>query len=132
MALIIEGLYSGDWLKGEVEVPSRYSRDQVTLDNSGGGSALTLVSGAVLGKVTLSGNFVQLAPGASDGSQNVAGILLYNTTVAAASTAAVAIISREATVADTQITWPAGITTNQKNAAVAQLAALGIIVRRTA
>jgi hypothetical protein len=132
MATLTESLYAGDWLKGEIEVPSRYSRDNVTLDNSGGGSALTLITGTVLGKITASGNYVQHAPAAADGSQNAAGILLYTITVAAGATATVAIISRSATVASTQITWAGGITGTQKTNGIAALKALGILVRITA
>jgi hypothetical protein len=39
---------------------------------------------------------------------------------------------RNAIVSDNGITWPAGATTDQKNAAIAQLKALGILVRQGA
>jgi hypothetical protein len=120
-----------DWLKGETEIPQLFSRDQITLANAGG-SAVTLLSGTILGKLTTSGNFVQVAPAASDGSQTAAGLLLLDTVVPASGTAAAVAITRDAVVADTGIIYPAGATTNQKTAAVQQLAALGVITRRSA
>jgi hypothetical protein len=39
---------------------------------------------------------------------------------------------RNAIVSDNGITWPTGATTDQKNAAIAQLRSLGILVRQGA
>lgn len=120
----------GDWLKGETESPDLYSRDQITLNNAGG-TPITLLSGTVLGKVTATGQFVQLAPAAADGSENAAAILLLDTMIPANSTIAAAAVTRDAYVADTQLIYPAGITVAQQAAAVQALAAQGIIARRT-
>lgn len=133
MATVIfsEGEYTGDWLKGEIEIPQHFSRDQVTLNN-GTGTAVTLTTGTVLGKITASGLFVQLAPGATDGSQNVAGILGPTSVIPATGTTTAWAITRSATVSDTNIIYPAGITAPQTATAIQQLGALGVIVRRTA
>jgi hypothetical protein len=120
----------GDWLKGETETPQFFSRDQITLSNPSG-SDIKLLSGTVLGKITASGLFVQHAPGASDGSQNAAAVLLLDTVVPAGGTIAAAAITRDAYISDTQVIFAGGITTPQQAAAVAALAANGVITRRT-
>lgn len=86
------------------------------------------VLGTVLGQVTASGKYKILAPGASDGTEAAAAILGQG---ADASTAdkIVSIIERGAVLDAANLTWPAGITNNQKTAAIAQLKALGLIVR---
>ena len=59
--------YLGDWLKYEDE--SLYSRDEVVVV-----SGQNLATGTVVGIITASGKVTQLAPAASDGSQNAAGV----------------------------------------------------------
>jgi hypothetical protein len=66
---------------------------------------------------------------ASDGSQNAAGVLLY-TTDATAGAVKTTMIARGAVLSSFGLTWPAGITEAQMDAAVAQLAAKGIEVRQ--
>jgi len=74
---------------------------------------------------------VALNLGASDGSQNAAGILLF-TTDATAGAVKTTMIAREAVLSSYGLTWPAGITQAQQDAAVAQLGAKGIQVRQGA
>jgi hypothetical protein len=74
---------------------------------------------------------VPLNLGASDGSQNAAGILLF-TTDATAGAVKTTMIAREAVLSSYGLTWPAGITQAQQDAAVAQLGAKGIQVRQGA
>lgn len=89
------------------------------------------VVGTNLSAMTVMGNngtnYVILAPAASDGSENVAGILLSAVNSATAVDAVVA--KREFEVAADALVWPAGITGPQKTTALAQLAALNIRVR---
>jgi len=69
---------------------------------------------------------------ATDGSDVACGILTEDTTAPdGADRSAVAVV-RNAIVSDNGITWPAGATTDQKNAAIAQLKALGILGRQGA
>jgi hypothetical protein len=68
---------------------------------------------------------------ASDGTQNAAGVLLYSTD-ATSGAVKTTMIAREAVVSSFGLTWPAGITQAQQDAAVAQLAAKGIQVRQSA
>jgi hypothetical protein len=131
MSLDTQSTVIGDWLKGEIEIPQLYSRDAITLLAGSG----DLVTGTVLGKITASGKYVPLDPDVSpsDGSEVAAGILLLDRDVDASSddTGAVAIV-RNATVADSGLTWPTGISAGNKTTAIAQLAALGIIEREEA
>jgi hypothetical protein len=77
---------------------------------------------------TVAAKYVQLAPTAADGSEVAAGILWDYTDASAADAPATA-ITRMAEVKAASLTWPAGITVEQKEAATAQFAALGIILR---
>ncbi|MDX2223601.1 MAG: head decoration protein [Rhodospirillaceae bacterium] len=63
-----------------------------------------------------------------DGSEKAYGVLWDAIDASAADVAGAAIV-RDAEVDANDLTWPSGITTNQKNAAIAQLATRGIIVR---
>ncbi len=101
------------------------SRKKVTVDASGG----ALASGTVLGIVTASGDYVRHAAGASDGSEDEAGILLYD--IGAVEEEAVVIV-RDAEVNEADLTYEAGADAAQVTASNTALAALGIIVRNQA
>jgi hypothetical protein len=75
-----------------------------------------------------SGKATQLNVAAQNGSQYAAGILLDAVDATSADKACV-LIARDAEVIDAEIVWPGGITGPQKTAAIAQLAALGIVLR---
>ena len=124
MPVLNEQSYLGDWLKFEAD--NLYSRDEVTVV-----SGQNLTTGEVVGVITASGKVTQLAPGASDGSQNAAGVLLLDVDASAADKPGV-VIARHAICSDKKIVWPGGITGPQKTAAIAQLKALGILVREGA
>jgi len=124
MPVQVESNYLGDWLK--FEAGNLYSRDEVTVV-----SGQNLNTGAVIGIITASGKVTQLAPAANDGSQNAAGVLLLDVDASAADKGGV-IIARHAICSDNGLAWPAGITGPQKTAAIAQLKALGILVREGA
>ena len=90
------------------------------------GDAFTITVAAGSGKVK------QIDFAATDGSDVACGILLLDTKAPdGADKSAVAIV-RSAMVSDNGIVWPAGATTNQKNAAIAQLKNAGILVRQGA
>lgn len=80
-----------------------------------------------------SGLSVILNPAAVDGSQNASGVLHSSggkdAYVGGSSNVNATVVNFCATVAIGLLQWPAGITTPQKNAALAQLAALGIKTR---
>ena len=71
---------------------------------------------------------VPLAPAATDGSQIAAGILFDAADASSAAVIAVA-HTRACEVNGGELTWPGGITSGQKAAAIDQLSAAGIIVR---
>lgn len=119
MPVITEGMNLGDLLK--YEAPNLYSRDQVTV-----ASGQNLALGAVVGLNAATGKVKVLDPAATDGSQTAAGILLEPVD-ASASDRDDGIL---AIVADSALVWPAGITNAEKAAAIAELKAIGILVRK--
>ena len=124
MPVQTEQNYLGDWLKFEED--NLYSREEVTVI-----TGQNLGTGTVIGKITASGKITQLAPGAADGSENAAGVLLLPVDAAAADQPGV-VIARHAICSDKGLVWPGGITGPQQDAAIDQLKALGILVREGA
>lgn len=106
------------------EGKNRFSRDTDTLAS---GSGIVKI-GTVLAKVTASGKFKPLAPGASDGTQIAAAIILQASDATSADQTVVN-LKRRAQVVLQELVWPVGITDPQKKTALDQLAALGIIAR---
>lgn len=104
---------------------------------SGGGLSFTLADGAtdfVVGDAftltvsSLTEKWTILAPAATTGAQVAAGIL-YAAVDASGGDKAAVVIARAAQARLSRLTWPGGITTAQKNTAIAQLKAAGIVVR---
>lgn len=122
--VITEGKHAGEYILTEVGM---ISRDKVTLAAV---ASLSLVAGTVLGKLDAGGKYKQHAPGASDGTQHAVAILFDNVASDNADVE-VAISARLTEVVGAQLTWPGGITDNQKTTAIAKLEADGrnIIVR---
>ena len=118
-----EGLNLGDLLK--YEAPNLYSRDQVTV---AAGQVLAL--GAVVGVITASSKVKVVDPSASDGSEVAAGVLIQAMDANLADRDDGLIVARHAIVADHALVWPTGITVAEKKSAIAQLKALGILVRK--
>ena len=111
-----------DIVKDEAE--NRFSRDDETLVSGSGVVAI----GTVLGKVTASGKYAPLTPGASTGAQNAAAIIL-ETADASSADVLVVTLKRHAQVVVQSLVWPDGITAPQKVAALAALEAMGIVAR---
>ncbi len=86
-----------------------------------------IAPGTVLGMITVSKLWKPLDLAAADGSQNAAGIL-RDGRPARLTRRAVAHV-RDTDVNGKKLTWPAGITVNQRKAAEAQLAATNVLVR---
>lgn len=104
-----------------------YSLDEVTLTASQG----ALLAGTVMAKVTGTGNYVPYdddANGTTAGVGIAAGILCYDT-ANSGSTQKVVIVARGAIVKDALLVWEASNDAGEKAAAVAELTALGIVVR---
>lgn len=99
------------------------SVDEVTIV-----SGQNLVAGTVLGKITASGKYTAFDQDAVDGSEAAAGVLLLATDATDGDTNAACVV-RDAEVAANRLTWPSDILEAETDAAVAELAALGVIVR---
>ena len=123
MQKLTEGPHHGGFLVWEVL--RDYTRETVTLATGAG----KLAPGTVLGKITTGGKYTGLAPTASNGSQNAAGILWGMADATDADTPSVAVIRGPAIVNRHEIVWPEGATAAQITTATTALAALGIILR---
>ena len=110
---------NGDYILEEVK---GFSRDEAVIASG------KLDSGTVLGQITASGEWVQLDPSASDGSQTAKGILMFR---ADASTEKKrrTITSRLTIVRDNCLIWPESITPAKKKSAISALETAHIIVR---
>lgn len=109
------------------EVNSQFSRDEETLTASQG----ALKAGTVMAKVTGTGNLVPYdddANGSVAGTGIAVGVLCYDVPDSA-STKKVVIIARSAIVKSDLLVWEASNDSTEKNAAIAELKALGILVR---
>jgi hypothetical protein len=107
------------------EANGTMSREQVLLLR---GAAV--VPGTVMGMITTSKLWTPLNLAASDGSQNAAGVLRDGRpALTGADTRRAVLHVRHADLNGKKLTWPAGITTNQRKAAEAQLAATNVLVR---
>lgn len=123
MTAITNDLTLGDLLKYEEE--NLYSRNQVTVV-----SGQNLKLGTVIGRVSATQKVKALDPSATDGSEVAAGVVLQSIDASAAEKTNGLIVSRQAIVADHALVWPVAITTEEKTAAIAQLEAIGILVRQ--
>jgi len=104
------------------------SRDDVTVTVP---ASTTYAAGTILGKITASGKYVRHAAGATDGSEDEAGVLyetLANTTGSGVDNASVS-MARDAEVNGSELTYEVGADAAQITASNLALKALGIIVR---
>ena len=123
MTTLTEGPHPGSFLVWEVL--RDYTRETITVASGAG----KLAPGTVLGKITTGGKYTGLAPAATNGSQNAAGILWAAIDATDADAASVVILRGPAIVNRSEIILPEGATEAQINAAITALAALGIILR---
>ena len=123
MPILTEGKHPGGFLVWEVL--RDYTRETVTVASGAG----KLAPGTVLGKITTGGKFTVLTPGASNGSQNAAGVLWGGADTSDADAPAVVLVRGPAIVNRHEITWPESATQAQITAATTALAALGIVLR---
>ena len=123
MATLTEGKHAGGFLVWEVL--REFNRETITIASGAG----KVAPGTVLGKSTTGGTFTGLAPAATNGSQNPAGILWAGVDATAADALGVVIQRGPAIVNRNELVWPAGATEAQITAAITALAALGILLR---
>lgn len=123
MTMLTEGKHAGGFLVWEVL--RDYTRETVTIASGTG----KLEPGTVLGKITTGGKFTTLAPAATNGSQNAAGILWDKVDASTADAHGVVMLRGPAIVNRNEIVWPDGATEAQITAATSALATIGIILR---
>ena len=123
MTMLTEGKHAGGFLVWEVL--RDYTRETVTIASGAG----KLEPGTVLGKITTGGKYTTLAPAATNGSQNAAGILWDKVDASAADAPGVVMLRGPAIVNRHEIIWPEGATEAQITAATSALATIGIILR---
>ena len=126
----------------EVLSPRGYVLPNLTVGEAyaGGHLNLTVADGAAdfaVGdtfaiEVAGDGKVVGLDPTAVDGTAEAIGIVAFDMTAPDGTDAEVTAILRDAVLADRAIVWPDGITEAQKKAAIADLEAHGILVRKAA
>lgn len=125
MASYSEPIYPLEFLISEAN--GRRSREKVTLTASQG----DLVPGTVLAKITATGNYAPYdddANGATAGIGVALAILCY-AAPNSGSTQEITVIARDAEVKSAALTWEASNDGTEKTAGIADLAAVGIIVR---
>lgn len=105
------------------ELPGEMSRDVVTIL-----ADEVLPAQQVLGKITASGKFVALNPGAADGSE-VAAAILYAAVDATGADKLAVVHYKDAVFNAGEVVWTTGMTGPQITTATGQLKAAGIILR---
>ena len=123
MITLTEDKHTGGFLIWEVL--RDYTRETVTLASGAG----KLAPGTVLGRITTGGKYTGLAPAATNGSQNAAGILWADVDATDADAPGVVILRGPAIANRHEIVWPEAATEAQITTATTALAALGIILR---
>ena len=139
LACITAGADAGTF---QVLTPKGYVLPDLTVGTAyeGGHLNLTVADGAtdfVVGdtfvvEVSGDGKVAALDPAAVDGTAEAIGIVAFDVTAPDGADAEVTAILRDAVLADRAIVWPDGIGEEQKNAAIADLGARGILVRKAA
>lgn len=122
MPVLHESANLGDLLK--YEAPNLYSRDEVVV-----AAGQTLALGAVVGRLTATREIAAFDPGAEDGREIAAGVLIEAITTSATERRRSLIVSRHAIVFGGALVFATTLTAEQTAAALAQLAALGVLVR---
>lgn len=123
MTTLIEGKHAGGFLIWETL--RDYTRETVTIASGAG----KLAPGTILGRITTGGKYSLLTLGATNGSQNAAGILWGDVDATDTDASAVVILRGPAIVNRHEIVWPETTTEPQITTATMALAALGIILR---
>ena len=128
MTVYTEGRHAAEHIASEAN--GTRSREVVTLLTGN-----NLPAGTVLAKISTGGNagkYTVLNPASTadpaDGTKVAAAVLFAPVDATSADRPAVVNV-RDAEVKAVALGWPSGINTNQKNTALGELAALGVIAR---
>lgn len=125
------GVRLGHIIQWEEATNLGFSRENIVVNEA---AATTYQLGELLGKITATGKYVRIAPTATDGSQNFAGIFIgtddaYNPdalTLAAGVDAKAVVLVKEAAVGVAYLRFAAGVTPVQKQAIYKQIKAANI------
>jgi len=121
MTILTEGQHAGEFLISEAS--GTRSRAQVTLVTS-----VDLAPGAVLGQIAGTGFYTAFDPHASSGAETAVAIL-WDAASADSAGVPATVIARDAEVNGGELVWPEDLEAGEQTAAIAQLAAVGLIVR---
>lgn len=113
---------------GTGEVGSEFSEGGLTFTVSDGSADFVAGDRFVITVAEGSGKYAPLDTAGTDGSQNAAGVL-YGKADVDGQDADATVVIRDCEVDGGALGWPDGITSGQKDAAIAALARKGIIVR---
>lgn len=119
MARYTEPRHTGEHILSEAN--GSRSREQAVL------AAGNLAAGTVLAR-NATGEYVELAPAATDTTKTAVAVL-YAATDASAAPAPCVVNVRDCEVIDSALGWPEGIDAPKTATAIGELAAVGIIVR---
>lgn len=118
---------------GVATTGSAFTGGGLTFTITAGGTAFVAGDSFTITTTAATAKYVQIDFSGTLGTQNAAGVLIGDVTAADGTDAAgVALVRGPASIIASKLTWPSGATTNQKNAALAQLLALGIVQRSAA
>jgi hypothetical protein len=115
---------------GEVAVGATFA-EQVKFSIADGSQDFVVGEGFDITVAPGTGKYVLHDNAATDGSQNAAAVLLEDADATAADAPAIALVRGPAVVADGALIFKAGISAQNRAAAIAALAGLGIVARRT-
>jgi hypothetical protein len=113
----------------DAEVSTAYVNEQINFTINDGGTDFVVGDKFTIDVDAGSGKVTELDPSAVDGSQDAHGIMMYDVDATSADLPGVAFV-RDAIAIDYGLVWPAGATQAEKDAALAQLAAKHITVRK--
>jgi hypothetical protein len=113
----------------DAEVGTAYTNDQINFTINDGATDFALGDKFTIPVEAGSGKVKELDTSGVDGSQNAAGILVADVDASAADVQGVAVV-RNAIAIDSGLGWPDGISADEKAAALAELEAKHITVRK--
>lgn len=115
----------------DLTVAVAYATDEISMTIADG-SADFVVGDIIYYDVTGERYMTEWAPEANDGSDRAEAILLKETIVPATGQTAAVVLARNAQVSKQALVWPAGVTADEKEAALVQLAVHNIFAREVA
>lgn len=113
---------------GRAVVGSAFGGGEIVFTISDGGTDFAVGDTFLITVSQLTQKHKILAPSATDGTEVAAGVLLADVDASAADAKCV-VFARDGEVNANELVWPGGITAAQKDVAIAQLQAAGVMVR---